>query len=65
MKTKLYKTAKALVSCYGVKVGEFVKIRHYWTDENGTDWFLLLANESGPLRHIPAYPLHHLTDFCL
>jgi hypothetical protein len=57
MKQKLYKTAKATISCAKFNAGEFVSVSYYWTDENGIDWYI--CNESA------VYPETQLKEFCL
>jgi hypothetical protein len=60
-----YKTAKALISCAKFSAGEFVAVKHDFTDVNGVRWFTIDRTERGSLEYGVAYPEHHLTEFCL
>lgn len=60
IKQHLYRTARATVSCAAFKAGDFVPVEYYWTDEGGTDWYLIHIGGIST-----AYPAHHLTEFCL
>lgn len=56
-KQELYKTAKATISCFHFKEGDFVSVKYEFTDSNGVSWFLC--------NGVVMYPEHHLTRFCL
>jgi len=61
-KSKLYRTAKATISCKEFQAGDYVSVEYTHTDERGTRWFST-AKELEGTRVM--YPEHHLTDFCL
>jgi hypothetical protein len=57
MKQKLYKTAKAIISCAKLNKCDYVSVEYYFTDEKGVDWYICNGSV--------AYPETHLTEFCL
>jgi hypothetical protein len=70
-KQRLYKTARAAISCAAFPKGAFVAVRYSHT-ANGVDWYDITsaARETavGHFESVPcsvSYPAHHLTDFCL
>lgn len=63
-KAKLYKTAKAIVSCASFKAGEFVAVENPWKDNHDIIWFDIVKTETGDCPRT-AYPEHHLSQFCL
>jgi len=60
-----YKTAKALIACVCIKVGDTVAIEFSHYGDNGIAWFYIDRNQAGQLPHKVAYPKNHLTEFCL
>lgn len=69
-KAKLYKTAKAVISCAKFKAGDYVAVRYFGLSPSGQHWFECATekfpNPLPPLWHKSVcYPEKHLTDFCL
>ena len=56
-KQELYKTAQATASCHEFNAGEFVNVRFYFTDCNGTDWYICWREKGNEA----CYPSKHLT----
>lgn len=54
-KAKLYKTAKALISCAYFRAGDYVAVKFYHRDTNGKNWFLVTASEQGKISASVAY----------
>jgi hypothetical protein len=61
---KRYTTAQATIGCVHFAKDEFVAVT-YDAQRDGVHWFLVTANERGPLESPVAYPAHHLTRFTL
>lgn len=62
----LYRTAIAKVSCAYFKAGQVVSVSHYYRDADGKDWYLIESTEiAGKLPNPVAYPVDHLTQFCM
>ena len=64
MKFKLYRTARALISCQHFQAGDVVSVRYSHMCD-GTVWYMIDRTEHGALPSEVAYPEHHLTNFVL
>lgn len=64
-KSKLYKTARATLSCAAFAAGEFLAVRFSHQAANGVCWFDVTATERGALDRPIPYPAHHLANFVL
>lgn len=55
-----YKTAQTTIGTIGIKEGEFVSVKYYFTDSDNVDWYEIGRNSANLFT---AYPAHHLTRF--
>lgn len=62
-KYTLFTSAIAKIACAHFAKGEIVQITYTYTDEKGTYWYNVTANESGSLPYPVAYPNNHLTGY--
>jgi len=64
----LFRTAKTTIACAKFGKDEYVGIRFYCTNGNGTRYFAIHSTQDGRKfseHEEVCYPEHHLTSFCL
>ena len=64
-RAKMFKTARAKVSCEGFSAGEFVSVEEPWISKDGKLWFTINRSERGFLKIPSCYQESELEEFCL
>ena len=64
-KGTLYRTAKTKVSAVGIKEGDFVAIRHYYTAGEKLYYMVVNRTDESDTDTGIVLPDHHLERFCL